>query len=137
LKRFVLDCSVTLAWCFKDETAAYAAAVLRNLNSAQGIVPTIWPLEVANALLVCERRKRLTEADTVRFLAFLQAMPIVVDEETASRALDDILFLARDHNLSSYDAAYLELAMRQGYPLASLDDRLRKAATRAGVDVLK
>ena len=137
MKRFVLDCSVTLAWCFEDETTAYADAVLNSLESAEGVVPTIWPLEVANALLVGQRRKRLTEADTVRFLTLLRAMPIVVDEETSRRALDDVLSLARKHNLSSYDAAYLALAMRERYALATLDEHLREAAAKTGVAVLQ
>jgi len=136
LKRFVLDCSVTMAWCFEDETAGYADMVLEKFGTSEAVVPSIWPLEVANVLLVGERRGRLTTADTVRFLTLLRAMPILVDEESAYRLFDEVLALAREQNLSSYDAAYLEVAMRQGCPLTTLDDSLCKAAANVGVAVL-
>ena len=134
--RFVLDCSVTVAWCFEDEATPYADAILGRLETGEAVVPSLWPLEVANVLLVGERRKRLTEADTSRFVTLLRNLPIFVDEETSRRALDPVLTLARQQGLSSYDAAYLELAMREGCELATLDDRLRETAARVGVTVL-
>jgi predicted nucleic acid-binding protein len=100
-------------------------------------VPSLWPLEVANALLVGERRKRITPADAARFLAILGAFPITVDDETVSHAWTDTLHLARAHNLSSYDAAYLELAIRLGLPLAALDGKLKTAAQAVGVPLFK
>jgi predicted nucleic acid-binding protein len=96
-------------------------------------VPALWPLEVANALLVGEHRKRITEAKVAQFLALLQILPITVDDETALRAWQDTLHLARLHDLTVYDAAYLELTVRLGLPLASLDDKLKAAAAAAGV----
>jgi predicted nucleic acid-binding protein len=131
--EFVLDGSVALAWCFPDEKAPYPQAVLESLATAQAFVPSLWPLEVANALLVGERRKRSTQADTVAWLAFLAALPIAVEDETAAHAWADVLTLARSHNLSVYDAAYLELALRRGLPLATLDDQLTAAAGAVGV----
>jgi predicted nucleic acid-binding protein len=131
--EFVPDCSVTLAWCFPDEKAPYPQAVLDSLAEGRAFVPSLWPLEVGDALLVGERRKRPTQADTAAWLAFLAPLPVTVDDETAARAWSDVLALARTHNLSVYDAAYLELALRRGLPLASLDDRLKSAAKAVGV----
>jgi predicted nucleic acid-binding protein len=131
--EFVLDCSMALAWCFPDEKAPGPQAVLDSLATASAVVPSLWHLEVGNALLVGERNKRCSQADTVNWLGFLRSLPIVVDAETALRAWPDVLNLARMHDLSAYDAAYLELAMRRGLPLASLDTTLNAAAAAAGV----
>ena len=131
----VIDASLTLGWCFKHESSAYATTILKQLPDSRAVTPSIWPLEVANALLVGERRKRLTKADTARFLALLRSLPITVDDETTRRALGDVLSLARDQGLSSYDASYLELAMRQGCSLATLDDRLQEVATNLGITI--
>jgi predicted nucleic acid-binding protein len=130
---FVLDGSVTLVWGFDDEDDDYAAAILDRMADLQAYVPSLWPLEVADALLVGERRRRTTPADAARFLAILGAFPIAVDDETVGRAWTDTMHLARAHNLSAYDAAYLELSLRRGLLLATLDDRLRAAATAVGV----
>src|SRR5947209_90177 len=110
---FVLDNSVTMVWGFDDEADAYADAILGRMPGLQAHVPSLWPLEVANALLVGERR-RITPADAARFLAILSAFPIAVDGETAAHAWADTMHLARAHTLSAYDAAYLELAIRLG-----------------------
>jgi predicted nucleic acid-binding protein len=130
---FVLDCSVTMAWYFKDEANDYADAVRTSLGSVGAAVPALWPLEVANILVLGERRKRSTEAEAAAWLQFMRRLPIRVDEETPARAWSGILHVARGHGLSAYDAAYLELALRLGLPLASLDDGLKKAASAAGV----
>lgn len=130
---FVLDGSVTLVWGFTDENDDYATAILDKMPEFQAYVPNIWPLEVANALLAGERRGRTTPADAARFLAILGTFPIAVDDETVARAWVETMHLARTHNLSSYDASYLELAMRLGLPLATLDDKLKTAAKAVGV----
>jgi predicted nucleic acid-binding protein len=130
---FVLDCSLTVAWFFEDEANAYAQAVEDSLVTWSALVPSLWPLEVANALLVGERRKRATEAKVTTFLGLLKTLPITTDDETASRAWLESIHLARTHLLSVYDAAYLELALRHGLPLATLDDKLKAAADTAGV----
>src|SRR5690348_16835399 len=134
---FVLDGSVTLAWGFEDEDDEYAGAILDRMPELQAHVPALWHLEVANALVVGERRRRTTPADVAQFLAILGAFPITIDDETITRAWSDTLHLARAHNLSTYDVAYLELAIRRGLPLASLDDRLKAAATAVGVPLFQ
>lgn len=133
----VLDASVTLAWAFEDEENGYPDVVLESLAEATACVPIIWPLEVGNALLVAERRGRLNQAATVQFLALLMQLPIVIEPERPERMLGEILSLAREQGLSTYDATYLHLAMRQGFPLATTDEFLRKAATRAGVQLFE
>jgi len=137
LKRFVIDCSVAMAWCFEDEADQYADYVLNLLVESEAITTSLWPLEVANVLLTAERRKRLTEADSIEFVHILSQLPITVDQETADRALSETLFLGRKYRLSAYDAAYLELAMREGVELATRDKELRKAATKCGVKLVK
>ena len=111
----MIDSSISIAWCFPDEQDEYSQAVLDTLVSEQAFVPDLWRLEAANTLLVGERRKRSTQADMVTWPGFLAALPIVVDEETKEHAFGATMSLARDHDLSAYDAAYLELAMRRVY----------------------
>ena len=137
MKRFVIDCSVVMAWCFEDETDLYADLVLDLFADSEAIVPSIWPLEVANVLLVAERRKRLSEADSAQFIKLLSELPIIVDQETSDRALNEIFFIGRQQGLSSYDTAYLELAMREGAALATRDSRLINAARKCGVELVK
>jgi predicted nucleic acid-binding protein len=130
---FVLDGSVALAWCFPDEAAPYPQSVLDALARAQAVVPSLWTLEVANVWLVSERRKRCTHSDIAHWASFLEALPIVVDDETTSRAWADTLSLARAQNLSVYDATYLELALRRKLPIATLDSKLKRAAEAVGI----
>jgi predicted nucleic acid-binding protein len=129
-ERLVLDSSIALCWYFQDQADPYADGVARNLVSAEALVPSLWPLEVANAVLMGERRKRSSQADARRWIAVLETIPITLDGETAAR--DDTLTLARAQNLSAY-AAYLELALREGLPLATLDANLKAAARAVGV----
>lgn len=132
-ERLVLDGSLALAWYFADEADPYADAVAQGLATREAVVPSLWRLEIANTLVVGERRKRSTEAQAAAFIARLEMLPIVVDDETDARAWGETIRLARTHTLSAYDAAYLELAMRLGLPLASLDDKLKAAARAVGV----
>jgi predicted nucleic acid-binding protein len=132
----VVDASITMTWCYPDEHSDYAYRILDLLEQAQAVVPSLWAVEVANALVVGERRRRLTPADIAYFFELLKGLPIETDTQTASRALSETRSLARIHNLSVYDATYLELAMREGLSLATLDERLRKAAQEAGVKIL-
>ena len=110
---FVLGCSVTMAWCFDDEATDYTNSIRDSLALMRAVVPALWPIEVANATIVGERRKRLDEARSTRFLSLLQSLPIIIDDETAVRAWADTMHLARAHNLSAYDATYLELSRWQ------------------------
>ena len=134
---FVVDNSIVMSWCFRDEANQYADAVLDSLSEATALVPSIWPLEVINVLLVAERRMRISEADSVRFTTLLSQLPIVVEYERAEQIMKDLLALARVKELSSYDASYLDLAMRKGLPLATLDKRLKEAATAVDVKLLR
>ena len=135
-ESFVVDNSVVMSWCFKDEEDRYADAVLDRLSEAAAFVPSIWPLEVVNVLLAAERERRLNEADSVRFVTLLSQLPIMVEYERPERIMQDLLALARTNTLSSYDASYLNLAMRKGVPLATLDTRLREAAKKTQVPIL-
>jgi predicted nucleic acid-binding protein len=133
----VLDASVALSWCFKNEATSAADRVLERLTAEAASVPAIWHLEIANVLALSERRRRITPARSTEFIALLETLAIVIDEETSSRALGRVLDLARAEKLTAYDAAYLELAMRLGIPLASKDADLCDAAERLGVSVLR
>ena len=136
--RFVLDASVTLAWCFPDESTAYTEGILDLLAAgAEASTPALWPFEVANALLMAERRKRITTAQVASVLQRIASLPIRVDPIHVDRAFGQILSSAREEKLTAYDAAYLELAMREDLPLASLDDQLRQAARSAGVALMR
>lgn len=137
MNRFVLDASVAVSWFFDDEAGENTAAVLESLADWGAMVPSLWPLEVANVLLVAERRKRCSEAEAVRFIELLESLPITTDDATAQRAMHQTYQLAREYGLTSYDAAYLELAMRLGLPLATLDRQLADAAARAGVTIFQ
>ncbi len=106
--------------------------MLDSLAYTRAVVPGLWQLEVGNAWLVGERRKRCTEGDTARWIGFLKALPITVDDETGTHAWGEVLRLSRTHNLSTYDAAYLELAVRRGLPLATLDERLKLRSGNGG-----
>lgn len=133
----VLDASIALAWCFEDEVTAATQEILARLATEAASVPAIWLLEVANALTTAERRRRVTRADSAEFIATLESLLIAVDEETPALGFGRILDLAREERLTAYDAAYLELAMRLGVPLASKDGALCDAAERVGVTVLR
>lgn len=133
--RFVVDNSVVMAWCFEDERDGYAEAVLECLEAGEAFVPAIWPLETGNVLLVAERKKRLSEASVVRFLALVNNLPITVEQETPERMLKEIVSLARENGLSTYDASYLDLAMRLGLPISTKDESLLKAAKKCQVPV--
>jgi predicted nucleic acid-binding protein len=134
-ESFVVDNSIVMSWCFIDETNPYADKVLERLSGATAFVPAIWPLEVVNVLLVAERRKRLSEADSIRFLTLISQLPIIVEQERPERFMMEVLALARGNNLSSYDASYLGLSMRKGLPIATLDARLINAAKMANVPI--
>jgi predicted nucleic acid-binding protein len=136
MTEYVLDASITLCWCFNDEATPATWRLLGMLEEGSAVVPAIWTLEITNILINAERRGRLTEAKVHEFIHLLQGLNIEIDQETPSRAFREILLLSRAHNLSSYDAAYLELARRLGIPLATKDQVLRKVARELGMTVL-
>lgn len=131
--RFVLDSSVVFAWFFADESNDYADAVATSLIKSAALVPALWALEVANTLLVGERRGRSTASQASAFLARLASLPITLEDQTVTAAWSGAMAIARDHQLSAYDAAYLELALREGLPLATLDTKLQAAAKALGI----
>jgi predicted nucleic acid-binding protein len=128
----VVDASVSLAWMMPDEDALGTQAILDTVVASGAYVPSIWPLEVANALLVAMRRGRLTAPQRQTALAALADLPIRVDETVPLLAWTTLSEIAEDLQLTVYDAAYLELALRKAMPLATLDKALRRAATSAG-----
>lgn len=134
--KFVLDASVVLLWLVPGTNPAgvdYADEALTALKDSQAVVPSLLALEVANVVAKVESKGVVSEADSQRFIALLGQINIVVDQGTVAHALGDTLNLARRYKLSAYDSAYLELALRTGLPLATLDVDLAKAATAAGV----
>lgn len=135
--KFVIDNSIVMTWCFSDEANKYADIVLDSLETYEALVPAIWPLEVGNVVLAAERRKRLTESDGIRFINLIGKLPITVQQETPDRMLKEIFSLARECNISSYDASYLDLAMRSGVSIATQDSGLKKAAKRCDVPLFK
>jgi predicted nucleic acid-binding protein len=129
-----LDASTAVAWILEDERQPWAMQVLAGLRAEdQARVPALWWFEMRNALIVNERRGRLSEADTVNFLRGVARLKIGIDRSPDEAG---ILTLARRHRLTVYDAAYLELARRESLPLATLDRALRKAASASGVALL-
>lgn len=139
--NFVLDASVALSWLLEDAGAgqAYADGIFEVLKrpSAQAHVPVTWGLEIANVIAKGEARGFLLENRTQAFLSALAAAGILCDSHTSAAALTETLQLCRRYRLSSYDASYLELALRHGLPLATLDEELRRAATKAGVKIFR
>ena len=126
---FVLDASITACWAFEDEDHPTAATALERLRTDEGCAPNLWWFEVRNTLIVNERRKRLTENDTAMFLRGLARLGVTIDRSPEEAGL---LALARQHRLTVYDAAYLELALRRNLPLATLDEQLLRACKAAG-----
>ena len=133
---FVLDCSVTLSWLLPDERSATTDALVDDLERTTAVAPAIWPYEVANALLVAQRRARIREDDLIRVRRALAALPIEVEAVASDHVLSAVSDLGRRLDITNYDAAYVELAARRRLPLATLDARLRKACAALKVEVL-
>ena len=131
----VIDASCVLATMLPDETDSYAARAMGLVAKGGARAPSHWPLEIANGLLMAQRRRRITNAMRLDSLADAQALPIELDDQTSGVVWSAASALAARHNLSVYDAAYLELAMRLRLPLATLDRDLRKAAKAEDVTV--
>jgi len=138
VNRFVLDASVVLTWCFPDEKTQEALEISERIAAGERVpVPAFWRHEVLNALLMGEKRKRLTVELTHAFIDDLNCLPVDVDNEaTSATVFQTTQRLCRKHGLTAYDAAYLEIAMRSGHALATVDDDLRRAALAEGVPAL-
>jgi len=135
---FVLDNSVAMRWLLESPKASdqkYAEKVLKSLSEQDAVVPNLWHLEACNVVLGAEKRGEITVGESEKFINQLENLPIHVDTMSANQAFSRTINLARTYKLSSYDACYLELAVREGLPIASLDKALRKAAKKADVDL--
>ena len=131
---FVLDCSAAMSWVFPDEATESTEQLRESLVDGRAFVPALWPIEVANVLLVATRRQRIDRAEWSRIARNFAALPIVIDPISTSRIWEEVLDVAHTHRLSAYDAMYLELAMRMQLPLATVDRGLAAAAHAAGVE---
>ncbi len=136
MSAIVVDASVALAWCFPDEASEYADAVLVALEGHPVLVPAVWALEVTNAVVGAERRKRISQQEIRHFLELLGGLTINQESLPVAANVSNILPLAREYGLSAYDASYLDIALRHGVPLATLDSRLEQAGRSAGVEIL-
>ena len=132
----MLDCSVAMSWVFPDEASEATDRLRESMVEGHAFVPALWPVEVGNVLLTAIRRGRITVDDRPKICSSLEALPIEIDPVSTSRAWGAALDLARRHRLSSYDAMYLELAVRMRLPLATLDRVLGAAGRDEGLDVL-
>ena len=129
----VIDASLTASWHFEDERSAAAEAILESLENDSAYAPLIWWFEIRNVITLGERKRRATHEQTAEFVAFLSQLPIGIDSLPDD---DRVMTLARRHKLTFYDAAYLELAQREGIPLATLDKELAQAARAEGVPLV-
>ena len=139
MAAFVLDASVAISWCFPgdpSEDTPYSRRVLKELVANDAIVPEIWAFEIANNIFVSySKRKRISEQQITEYLSLLRALPIRVEAQSLWENVD-LESLARRRNIAAYDAAYLDLALRTGFALATWDEPLRKAAIAEGITVL-
>jgi predicted nucleic acid-binding protein len=137
MARFVVDASATLAWCFHDESVGWVDALFQRFTSdSEAVVPRHWAFEVANAFVIAMRRGRITRLGLDQNFQILRSLPIHTDIAGDSTIFTTLVGLAEKHRLSVYDAAYLELAMRTHFPLATLDDDVRDAAVSSGITVI-
>ena len=134
MSYFVLDCSVAMAWCFEDEANEKSQNCLQYLKKSKAVVPSIWSLEVMNVLQVSEKKKRIQAEQSNLFIKLLSILPIEVD--LSSNLNKGITTISREYGLTTYDAAYLELAVRKKIPLASLDKLLCRMAKMANVELM-
>ena len=136
MSGFVLDASITLAWCFEDEASRATDDILERLSSEPAFAPALWRLEIGNVLVLAERKKRIDFAKIADFIGSINSLDIRIDKETNTTIFNDIIKLAYNEKITTYDATYLELAMRLGLPLATQDMLLKKVATKLGVKTL-
>ena len=138
MTAFVLDNSVTMRWCFENTSTPYAEGVLEQLLvGQQAHVPVLWLYEVVSVLAKAQRTGSITADKVHGFLEDIRSLDIKIDDESLGHIFGDVHRLAVEHGLSGYDAAYLELAIREGLPLATLDEDLQKAAQAAGVELFR
>jgi len=134
---FIADASATLPWCFADEATPWTEGLLDRLQGGEEVVvPAHWPIEVMNGLIMAVRRKRIDLDRVARFATDLASLTVRIEPPCAAALWYTVLGMATKHDLTVYDAAYLELALRIGLPLATLDGDLQRAARSEGVTLL-
>jgi predicted nucleic acid-binding protein len=136
MNGFVLDASVALGWCFRDEANAKTASLLQQIKTSVAFVPSIFPLEIGNILVGAQKKSRITFAEMTKYISLLERLNIQIDDETSAHAYHEILQLSYQHKLTTYDAAYLELALRFDVPLATKDPALASVSRKLGIEVL-
>ncbi len=134
--HFVLDASIALSWCFSDEGTPKTINLLEKLETGSAMVPSIWFLEISNILVMAEKRKRISYGKIMEFFSLIEVLDIQVDSYSVDMSYKAIFSIAHKENLTSYDAAYVELAVRNGLPLAGKDIALLKAAKKQGVKII-
>ncbi len=129
MSAFVLDASTAISWCFEEAQTPYSISVLDRIAEGEEVhVPSVWPLEVTNALVKAFRRRDISREEVFEYAHQLSSLPIIVESESPSRVFGDVLRLAERYQLTTYDASYLELAHRRGLPIATADTNLAQAA---------
>lgn len=134
MSDFVVDNSVVLSWVLKDENSKKSQKILNNLTSSRGYVPSLWPYELANALFVAQKRDRIKEVDSAAFIKHLKKLPIFIEESEYDTITKDVLSLSREHNITVYDASYMELAIRKNIAMASFDKLIIRLCQKIGID---
>ena len=133
----VVDASISLAWCFPDKRGPASLVVRERIRSGdRALVPAFWAVEVLNAVLLGERRGRITRKESEAFLDDVRTLDPILDYASLEQIAGPIQAICRDHNLTPYDALYVELAFRSGFPLATLDGPQKKSAEAMGVKCL-
>lgn len=132
----VVDASIAMSWCFLDEATPATRQLFDDMGSTSAVVPAWWYIELANVLYLAEKNRRISADRVAEFTATIDDLRVEIDSEAPLRAFDHLLPLCRAHGLTSYDAIYLDLAVRRKLPLATLDGPLRKAARKLGVKLL-
>jgi predicted nucleic acid-binding protein len=132
----IADISVVLAWLFEEDQTAEALKILPLIQKHGLLVPPLWWSELENGILLGERRGRKTPAQTSAFLKLVRALPIRTDDTPRHRVSESIIALGRRHRLTAYDAAYVELSLRDAAPLATFDDSIRRCAPALGIEIL-
>ncbi|OGT41278.1 MAG: hypothetical protein A3F42_07310 [Gammaproteobacteria bacterium RIFCSPHIGHO2_12_FULL_37_34] len=133
--EFILDCSITMAWCFEDETSEYSEKILDALSENTAWVPALWSIEVANSLIVAERKKRISHIKAIAFKQHIDTFAIKIDDYLLTKPIELLLDLAKETGLTAYDATYLELAIRKNLPIATLDVELKKSSQKMGLSL--
>lgn len=136
MSAFVLDCSVAVAWCIEDEATSDTDALLEKIRDFGAYVPQLWGYEFSNVMIQANKRGRLTNTQLFTMFELMEDLSITIICETEFTAFKDIVALAQAENLTSYDAAYLALALAKKLPLATLDKALRRSCRNVGIDVL-